>query len=136
VWADSDKLAPVKASVYITVEQVCGKLAAEGVDERQVSKVFAARLKPQNLEDPDHLYTMGCVAGGDPVFPERVYLVVFKFGLGKPMIKKSPLDEDSGPDWRPRFVSVQGPFPGREPTESAKDFAARIDQISEGITSG
>lgn len=126
----------MKASTYLTVEQVCGKLAEAGVDEATVGKVFAARLKPQNLEDPDELYAMGVPCGGDPVFPAEIYLVVYKFGLGRPMIKKSPLDEESGPDWRPRFVSVQGPYPGRAPDESGKAFAARIGEISKGVTSG
>ena len=125
----------MKATAYLTVEQVCGRLAAAGVDEKQVGKVFAARLRPQNLEDTSRLFAMAVTAGGDPVFPAEVSLAVYQFGLGRPLVKKSPLDED-GPDWRPRWVSVKGPYPGRAPDESAKDFMARIADISKGITSG
>jgi hypothetical protein len=123
---------------YLTVEQVCGKLTEAGVDEKTVSKVFSARLKPQNLKDPDHLYAMGVTCGGDPVFPEHVYLVVYKFGLGRPMVRTDPADGpgEEGPDWRPRFVEVQGPFPGRAPDETAKAFAERVGEISKGITRG
>jgi hypothetical protein len=124
----------VSTRQYLTTEQVCGRLDAGGVDEATVGKVFAARLQPQNLDDPDHLYTMGCTTG-DPVFPAEVYLVVYKFGLGRPLVQESPLDE-GGPDWRPRWVAVEGPYPGRAPDESAKDFKARIGKISEELTSG
>lgn len=103
----------------MTTEQVCGELAAAGVDEATVGKVFAARLQPQKLEDQDKIFVMG-VPGPDG----QVYLVVYKFGLGKPLVKLSPLDE-SGPDWRPRWVSVEGPFDGREAAEAkAKELTA------------
>jgi hypothetical protein len=92
------------SDTYMSTEQVCGALARAGVDEAMVGKVFAARLQPQNLSDPDKKFVMGAVAG------DRVYLVVYRFGLGRPLIKQSPLDE-GGPDWRPRWLSVEGPFP-------------------------
>jgi hypothetical protein len=120
---------------YLTTEQVCSALAEAGVDMATISKIFSARLRPQNLDDPDKLYTAGCTAGPDPVFPAEVYLVLYRFGLGRPLVRESPLDE-SGPDWRPRWISVEGPFPGRAPTESVKEFQARIGQISKELTSG
>ena len=103
-------------SEYLTTERVCGQLAAAGVDEATVGKVFAARLQPQHLEDEelDRKFVMGV-----PVPGGQVFLLVYRFGLGRPLIKKHPLDE-AGPDWRPRWVSVEGPFDlaDREAVES------------------
>lgn len=89
---------------YLTTEEVCGKLAEAGVDEATVGKVFAARLQPQNLDDPDKKFVIGVPGPGATAF-----LVVYQFGLGRPQVKNSPLDE-SGPDWTPRWLSVNGPY--------------------------
>lgn len=108
-------------SGFLSTDQVCGKLATAGVDDGTVGKVFAARLQPTNLEDEDRKFVMGVPAPGDQVF-----LVVYKFGLGQPLVKLSPLDE-GGPDWRPRWLSVEGPFPmsDREAVEAkAKELTA------------
>lgn len=102
---------------YLTTEEVCGTLSAAGVDGPTVGKVFAARLQPQNLEDRDRKFVMG-VPG-----PDGAYLLVYKFGLGRPLAQASPLDE-SGPDWRPRWVSVEGPFAVDEAMEKAKELTA------------
>jgi len=91
-------------SEYLTTEQVCGQLAAGGVDEATVGRVFSARMHPQNLDDPKQKFVLGVPADDD-----RVYLVVYRFGPGTPLVRKSPLDEN-GPDWRPRWLSVEGPF--------------------------
>jgi hypothetical protein len=101
-------------SEYLTTERVCGQLAAAGVDDATVGKVFAARLQPQNLEDGDRKFILGVPAPG-----RKVFLLVYKFGLGRPMVKNNPLDE-GGPDWRPRWISVEGPFDmaDREAVES------------------
>jgi len=88
---------------YLTVEEVCGKLARGGCDEVEVGKVFAARLEPENLDDADRKMPLVAQAA------EGVFIVVCQFGLGKPRVKASPLDE-GGPDWRPRFISVNGPY--------------------------
>jgi hypothetical protein len=95
---------------FLTTEQVCGKLAAGGVDEATVGRVFAARLQPQKLDKDefDRKFTMGI-----PARNGQVYVVVYQFGLGKPLVKETPLDE-GGPDWRPRWVSVEGPFADKE----------------------
>lgn len=90
-------------STYLTTEQVCGRLAAAGVDNATVGKVFAARLEPENLEDADKKFVMGVMSG------KQVYFVLYQFGLGRPMVKADPLDE-GGPDWRPRWLSIEGPF--------------------------
>jgi hypothetical protein len=92
---------------YLTVEQVCGKLARGGCDEEEVGRVFAARLEPENLDaaDKDKKFPLVAAARGN-----QVYIVVCQFGLGRPLVKASPLDE-GGPDWRPRFISVNGPYP-------------------------
>jgi hypothetical protein len=102
------------AGSYLTTDQVCGALAAAGVDAAEVGKVFAARLEPQHLEDPDKKIVLGAAAPDG-----QVYLIVARFGLGRPLVKNHPLDE-SGPDWRPRFLSVEGPFPGDRKTIEAK----------------
>lgn len=104
---------------YLTTEQVCGKLAEAGVDPATVGKVFAARLKPQHLEDSNRKFVMGVPAPDG----SRAYLLVYKFGLGRPLAQASPLDE-SGPDWRPRWVSVEGPFAVDEAMEKAKELTA------------
>lgn len=98
---------------YLTTDQVCGRLAALGVDAKQVSQVFSARLQPQNLADADRKFALGVRAA------DQVYIVVYKFGLGTPLVRKSPLDED-GPDWRPRWVSVEGPYPNDKAVIEAK----------------
>jgi hypothetical protein len=89
---------------YLTVEQVCGKLAKGGCDEVEVGKVFAARLEPENLDDPDKKIVLGALTQDG-----KVFLVLCQFGPGTPRVKASPLDE-GGPDWRPRFISVNGPY--------------------------
>lgn len=99
-------------SEFLSTEEVCGQLARAGVDEATVGKVFSARLQPQKLTDQTRKFALGVAAPGG-----GFYLVVYKFGLGRKQVKKSPLDED-GPDWRPRWISVEGPFT-RETVESA-----------------
>jgi hypothetical protein len=97
-------------SGYMTTEEVCGALSRGGVDEARVGKIFAARLQPQNLDDADRdrKFVMGVPSGNG-----KVFLVVYRFGLGAPMARKDPLDE-GGPDWRPRWLSVEGPFDGSD----------------------
>ena len=104
---------------YLTIEQVCNTLAEAGVDQATLSKVFSARLQPQNLDDQDRKFVMGVPDGLG-----NAYLVVYKFGLGRPLVKNSPLDE-SGPDWRPRWVSVEGPFDA-EDTETLNTKAREL----------
>jgi hypothetical protein len=104
----------------LTVEQVCGKLTAGGVDAATVGRVFAARLEPQNLEDPERKFVLAV-----PGSHAQAFLVVYKFGPGTPLVKDHPLAE-GGPDWRPRFLSVEGPFPSaREAIEArARELTA------------
>jgi hypothetical protein len=99
---------------YLTVEEVCGKLARGGCDEVEVGKVFAARLEPENLDSDDKDKKFPLVAQA----AEGVFIVVCQFGLGKPRVKASPLDE-GGPDWRPRFISVNGPY-SKPPLDESK----------------
>lgn len=101
------------SETYLTVEQVCGALAESGVDEATVGRVFAARLQPTNLDYEDRKFVMGVPS------PEGVFLLVYRFGLGSPLVKNSPLDE-GGPDWRPRWLAVEGPFPLDEDVINAK----------------
>ena len=89
---------------YLTTEEVCGRLASAGVDEAMVGKVFASRLEPENLTQSDKKFVMGIPGPGNQAF-----LLVYQFGPGTPLVKASPLDE-GGPDWRPRWLSVEGPF--------------------------
>jgi hypothetical protein len=95
---------------YLSTEEVCGALARGGVDEATVGKIFAARLQPQNLDDADRdrKFVMGV-----PAPDGRAFLVVYRFGPGTPLARKDPLDE-GGPDWRPRWLSVEGPFDGTD----------------------
>ena len=104
-------------SEYLTTEQVCGKLSAAGVDEATVGKVFSARLQPQNLDDPERKFVMGVQSG------DVAYLIVYRFGTGEPLFANSPLDE-KGPDWRPRWISVEGPFGTDEAMERAKELSS------------
>jgi hypothetical protein len=105
-------------SDFLSTEEVCGQLALAGVDEATVGKVFAARLRPQNLTEPDKKFVLGV-----PGPSGQVYLVVYKFGLGQKLVKSSPLDED-GPDWRPRWMSVEGPFTLEEAPDKAKELTS------------
>lgn len=109
---------------YLTTDEVCAKLQAAGADPKTVSRVFAARLQPQNLDDPDHKYALGVPVG------DQAYLVIYRFGPGRPLVAKSPLDE-SGPDWRPRWLSVEGPFPAATPED-----LQRINKKSGELTNG
>jgi hypothetical protein len=103
---------------YLSTAQVCGELASHGVDEATVGRVFAARLEPENLDDPDRKYVIGVPCPGN-----RALLVVFRFGPGTPMAKLSPLDE-GGPDWVPRWISVEGPFPREEAEAKSRELTA------------
>jgi hypothetical protein len=99
---------------YLSTEEVCGKLARAGCDEAEVGKVFAARLEPDGV-DRDKKLVLAAEA------PEgQVYLVLCQFGTGRALAKDSPFAE-GGPDWRPRFISVNGPYPKSDlPALSAK----------------
>jgi hypothetical protein len=89
---------------YLDVQVVCSKLAAAGVYEDEIGKVYAARQQPEHLDDTEKKFVMAAkTAEGE------VMLVVYRFGLGQPLVKRHPLDE-GGPDWRPRFLAVEGPF--------------------------
>jgi hypothetical protein len=100
----------------MSTEEVCGILMRAGVDEATVGKVFAARLQPQNLGDgdEDRKFALGVPAPGG-----RAYLVIYRFRQGEALVKATPLDE-GGPDWRPRWLAVEGPFPGDRETVEAK----------------
>lgn len=103
---------------YLTTDEVCGKLAAAGVDVGEIGKVWAARLQPQKLDNLDKKYPL--VARG----PDRqVYLIIFRFG--RPI---GP-EEDH---WTPRWLSVEGPFPAA--TEA--DRLALGDKAKELTTDG
>src|ERR1700733_1246917 len=101
------------SDAYLSVEEVCGTLARAGVDEATVGKIFASRLQPQNLDDPERKFALAVPAGG------QAYLVLYRFGPGTALVKSTPLDED-GPDWKPRWISVEGPFPTDRATVEAK----------------
>jgi hypothetical protein len=101
------------SDVYLSTEEVCGTLARAGADEATVGKFWAARLQPQNLDAPDKKHALGAIVG------DQAYLVIFRFGLGAPLVKSDPLDE-GGPDWRPRWLSVEGPFPADRKSVEAK----------------
>lgn len=105
-------------SDFLSTEDVCGKLAAAGVDEATVGRVFAARLQPQKLDDPEKKFVLGV-----PAPSGQALLVVYKFGLGKPLVKDSPLAE-GGPDWNPRWISVEGPFSMDDATDKARELTA------------
>ena len=104
-------------SEFLSTEEVCGHLARAGVDEATVGKVFSARLQPQKLTDPEKKFVLGIPSAGG------VFLVLYKFGLGQRLVKKSPLDED-GPDWKPRWLSVEGPFTLAEAGDKARELTA------------
>lgn len=91
----------------MTTEEVCGRLSRAGIDTKTVSKVFAARLEPENLEDPDKKHVLAVPEPGG-----RIFLVVYQFGLGEPLRRNPRLDmpQEQGQDWRPRWLSVEGPF--------------------------
>lgn len=108
-------LAPVNDE-YLTTDKVCLLLASAGADSDLVGRVFAARLEPENLDDPERKYVLGV-----PLSESRAMLVVYRFGLGRPMVKNHPLDE-GGPDWRPRWLSVEGPFTIEDVPEKAKEL--------------
>lgn len=105
-------------TTFLSTEDVCGKLTAAGVDTATVGKVFAARLQPKNLDDPDKKFVLGV-----PSPSGQAFLVVYEFGLGTPLAKASPLDE-GGPDYRPRWISVEGPFTVAEAIEKAKELTS------------
>jgi hypothetical protein len=102
---------------YLTTEEVCGKLAAAGVDEVQVGRIFTARLQPDGV-DPD---TKLALAVKTP--DGQVYFALAQFGTGRPLIKNTPLDE-GGPDWRPRWISVEGPFTLEEAPAKSKELTS------------
>lgn len=107
---------------YLSTEELCGLLAKAGVDEATVGKVFAARLQPLNLDeaDRDRKFVMGVPGPFGTAF-----LVIYQFGLGAPLTRKDPLDE-GGPDWRPRWISVEGPFDGAD----RKAVAAKARELT------
>jgi hypothetical protein len=114
-----DALPPLLTShgEYMSTEEVCGTLARAGVDEAQVGRFWSARLQPQRLDDPDKKIALAVVNG------EQAWIVVARFGLGTPLAKASPLDE-GGPDWRPRWMSVNGPYPVDQVEERARELTA------------
>lgn len=91
----------------MTTEEVCGRLARAGIDLKTVNKVFAARLEPENLEDPDKKHVLAVPEPGG-----RVFLVVYRFGRGEPFRRdptvKGP--QETGANWTPRWLSVEGPY--------------------------
>jgi hypothetical protein len=97
----------------MTTEEVCGALMNAGVDTATVGKIFSARLQPQKLDDPERKFALAVPAG------DQAYLVVYRFGPGTALVKSTPMDED-GPDWRPRWISVEGPFPADKAVVEAK----------------
>lgn len=108
----------------VTIDEVCERLLDEGADPAEVSKVHSSRMQPQKLDNPDAKYALG-VTNPDKT---EAWLVLYRFGKGAPMVKESPLDE-SGPDWRPRWVSVHGPYP-----ISTKADLMEINRISGELT--
>lgn len=103
-------------SEYLSTEEVCGQLSRAGVDEATVGKVFSARLQPLHLDaaDRDRKFAMG-VPGPDG----QAFLVLYRFRHGEMLVRNDPLDE-AGPDFRPRWISVEGPFPGDRASVEAK----------------
>jgi hypothetical protein len=99
-------------SEYLSTEEVCGRLARAGIDTKTVSKIFAARLEPEKLDElgKDIETYRGVVAVPEP--GGRVFLVVYKFGTGAPLLADRSLDmpQETGPDRRPRWISVNGPY--------------------------
>ena len=100
-------------SEYMTTDEVCGRLSRAGIDIKTVNKVFAARLEPDAPDDPlyehdpDKKYVLAVPEPGG-----RVFLVVYRFNHGNPFRKDRSLEmpQETGPDWRPRWLSVEGPF--------------------------
>lgn len=103
---------------YLHTEEVCGILARAGVPIQSVNKVFAARLQPEVTDangeaienadiDFEKVYVLAVPEPGG-----LVYLVRYKFGLGNPFRKDHSLDipQEKGRDWRPRWLSVEGPY--------------------------
>ncbi len=97
---------------YLSVEEVCGRLSRAGIDTATVSKIFAARLEPEKLDElgKDIESYRGVVAVPEP--SGRVYLVLYKFGTGAPLPQDPTITipQESGPDRRPRWISVNGPY--------------------------
>lgn len=98
---------------YLQTEEVCGFLARAGVPIQSVNKVFCARLQPEVPEgtdaeiDYEKIYVLAVPEPGG-----QVYLVRYKFNLGNPFIRDRSLDipQEKGRDWRPRWLSVEGPY--------------------------
>lgn len=117
----SGMLGPMSSvDEYLTTEEVCGRLASAGVDEATVGKVFAARLEPENLDEEKRArkFVMGV-----PAPDGQVFLLVYRFGPGTPLEKLTPLDE-GGPDWRPRWLAVEGPFASGVVGEKARELTS------------
>jgi hypothetical protein len=103
---------------YLSTRQVCDKLTAAGADPVMTSRVFSARLQPQNLDNPDKVFAMAVPASGG-----QVLLVTYRFGLGRPLTRSSPLDE-AGEDWTPRWLGVAGPFPADDAETRARELTS------------
>ncbi len=97
----------MSTDTYLSTEEVCGRLSRAGIDTATVSKVFAARLNPENLDDLDRIFVLAVPEPGG-----RVFLVRYKFGTGAPLPKDPTvtMPQESGPDRRPRWLSVEGPY--------------------------
>lgn len=108
----------------MTLDEVCERLLDEGADPQEVSKVHSSRMQPQKLENPDAKYALGVT----DTARSQAWLVLYRFGTGKALVKNTPLDE-GGPDWRPRWISVHGPYP-----IATKADMAEINRISGELT--
>ncbi len=94
----------------LSTEEVCGLLAAAGVDESVVGRVFSARLQPLNLGNPDAKFCLGVPSPGGQAF-----LVLYKFG------KAIGAETEH---WTPQWLSVEGPFPVADIPEKSKELTA------------
>ena len=128
----------------LTTEVICGRLASLGVDEATVGRIFAARPSPsapkiestgdedadlaaQEHADAEFRRTFDFerkFVMGVPVPGRKAVLLVYRFGRGEPLLRdrsvKGP--QETGPNWRPRWVSFEGPMPLDEVEAKAREL--------------
>jgi hypothetical protein len=130
-------------SEFMTTEEVCGRLSRAGIDTKTVSKIFAARLEPEKLDELDKTIETyrGVVAVPEP--GGRVFLVVYKFGTGAPLPQDPTIEipQETGPDRRPRWISVNGPYqldliPGPKPGTQVPDPECELLRKAKELTNG
>ena len=88
-------------------------------EERDSLLEQAARddLEYRRTFDYDRKFVLGV-----PVPGRKAVLLVYRFGCGEPLLRDPAVEgpQETGPNWRPRWISVEGPFPLDQDAISAK----------------